>query len=127
MKTTYTEHKKKLTIHPFPYIVYIVVSNDIMESRDRYKKQLGEYNGVPADGMHVCFENRPIAYLFLKYDTTIDTVVHEVFHAIWGIFNYIGARPEEEVMAYHLGAVTEAVVTFLAKTERELDKVAKSS
>lgn len=125
MTQPYTEHKKRLIIKPFPYTVFIVASTDVMESRSRYKNKLGEYNGAPADGMHVCYENRPISYLFLRYDTTIEVVVHEVFHACWQIMAYIGARPEEEIMAYHLGSLTESVVDFLAKTERELEALDK--
>lgn len=125
MTKPYFEYKKRFIIKPFPYTVFLVISSDVMESRNKYKKQLGEYNGVTAEGLHVCFENLPVSYIFLKYDTDIEVVVHEAFHCIWQIMDYVGAKLEEEVTAYHLGALVGDVCSFLAKTERELEALDK--
>jgi hypothetical protein len=129
MTKTYSEHRKRIIIKPFPYTVYLIASNNVMESRNRYNKRLGPYNGVPADGLHVCIDNVPASWLFMDYQAPIGVVTHEVLHVLWRLFDYIGAKLEEEIMAYHIGNLTEEVCLFLHKTEqamaKELDKLAK--
>lgn len=122
---SYSEHKKRLVIHPFPYTVYVIACSDVTEARERYYKTLGHYRGVPADAMHVCVENVPASYIFINYLSDVDVIVHEALHCIWRIMTYVGARKEEEIMAYHLGSLTRTICLFLSKTAPDLDNLAK--
>lgn len=62
----------------------------------------------------------PWCEIILPFDPDINTVVHEVFHCIWQMMEYIGAQHENEIMAHLNGHAVELICKWLAAVEKNM-------
>lgn len=122
METDYARMEKELKSRhiniKFPvlgeYRVRVVVTSDL-------KKSL-EQHGIPADAddnstyaMAVHEDGTGYSAIFLPYGANISSVVHESWHVIRRMMEYLGIELDNETVAYHLGYLTEKVYNFLRK------------
>jgi hypothetical protein len=114
----YKERKKLLTLAHFPYLIHVILSNDPQTARKRRDKIFGQtyVRDASTRAMHSALDEWPESYLFLEFNTDIGFIVHEAYHAVWRIMEFIGAKHEEEIMAYHLGWLTREIVRFISRT-----------
>ena len=52
------------------------------------------------------------SYMFLNPQADEGTIAHESWHIIFEIMDYVGAKIENEVVAYHLGYLINKIHTF---------------
>ena len=121
------------SIVPFPlyqYRIYIIFTDSLSGSADNLGKQgkLKIPHGIDdtTDGFHVRMPNQSYSFIVLKHKANINHIVHESYHAISAMFDWISARHEEELFAYHLAYLVQVVKhdqeKTLKKLEKELDK-----
>jgi hypothetical protein len=105
----------------FDYFVQIVVTDDIVKSRNKRAPMLGStYTEIgTTKGLHSYNDGLSNAYLFLNPDTDAGTIAHECFHAIHRMFKRIGAEIEEEITAYYLGYLVLEVTKFIGVKKRK--------
>ena len=113
------ERVGKVEFTIFDYLVQIVVTKNIVKSRNNRSHLLGStyHEQGKTVGLHSCNDDRANAYLFLTPNTTADIVAHECYHAISRMFKWIDAKHEEEITAYYLGDLVGEVTKFLNEKE----------
>lgn len=109
------EKVKKINIKPFYYSCTIVLTNNILESRKKRNNTLLECELTEEPkGLH-CDGGTLSSIIFLKYDSLSDVIAHESYHCICKLMKDIGAKHEEEIVAYLLGYLTKEIVKFINK------------
>jgi hypothetical protein len=119
------DYEKIITLPVFSkYRVHIVFTDDVQKSaKERYGSSRKLDN---CDGAHH-YDDLGHSHLFYKPDLCINTLVHEAFHAVYALlYDWAGMdKLDEEVIAYHLGYITEQVENFhkevlIARKSRKL-------
>lgn len=111
---------KQIVLQPFEETINVVVAKDInsaIKYANKYYKpnpklEYEEMDNV--DGMHYKSPDNH-RFIFLRYDASIHTVVHECFHAVMKTARDRGnkfSHKGEEFYAYSLGQLTENVMDF---------------
>lgn len=111
-KSRHGDYEKVIKLPVFSnYKIHIVFTDDIRaSSKARYPHSDGF--DERADAGHQ-FSNSGDSHLYYTTANSFGVLAHEVVHAIFSIFDWIGARKrDEEVEAYHLGYICDAVVDF---------------
>jgi hypothetical protein len=105
----------KVEFQVFDYLVQIVITNDIIRSRNSRSHMIGnDYTGtVHVGGLHSYNDSRKDSYLFVNPDADANTIAHECFHAVHRMFEYLGAEIEEEITAYYLGFLVGEVTKLV--------------
>lgn len=101
------------------FTLRVVIADDIeaaahyVADRDYTEDPTGEL------GDAVCISSPAGGYanVFLKPDCSIGTIAHESYHAVHALMEFIGAY-DEEIIAYHLGFVVDAIVEFKRVTAK---------
>ena len=116
--------KEKVKWVEFPmyhYIVKIVITTDILHSRNKRAEEIGakfEEKESPA-GLHSYNPDHSTCFIFLNPDTSMSTLSHECNHAIYRMFRYIGAQDvDEEIMSYTLGYLVQEVYDLISSIPR---------
>jgi hypothetical protein len=124
------EYTKKLVVQPFGFQLNLVLTDDIAESHNKRKKAIGPYGEtINISALFVGHNVRPLAYVFLPVNPCISLVVHEIYHAIVHMLDFVGAKHDEEVVAYYLSFLVVGVCEFAAKVEEistEVPKIVKN-
>lgn len=97
------------------YIIKIIFTKDIPTSRDKRADILGALEKPMSkyvDGLHSYNDCHPNGIIFLSRKATQGTIAHECSHAIWRMFNWVGAQIENETFAYHLGYLVDELNKF---------------
>jgi hypothetical protein len=122
--------KEVKTFIPFPlyaYRVYVIFTDSLTESADSLVKQgrLKSPHGIDdtTDGFHVRMPNQSYSFIVLKYGATLNHIVHETYHSISTMFDWISARHEEEIFAYHLAYTVQVIANEQKKIQIKLDKL----
>ena len=107
----------------FGYEFRVCYTDNIQKTRDKdnmilgaLKSDLGEW----VDGLHSNNKRYPYSYIYFTQKTSDGVIAHEVFHAIWQMFKYIGAKNENEVFAYHLSYSLDEILVFKEKIDKSL-------
>jgi hypothetical protein len=120
------ETKNTIPIPVFDYRIYVIFTDDLIGSADKLVKdgKLRGNHGVDdsTDGFHVIMSNQNYGFIVLKYKATINHIVHETYHAVSTMFNWISARHEEEIFAYFMGYVVELISVDQEKANKKLTK-----
>jgi hypothetical protein len=106
--------QEKIQVVKFPvfnkYPITIIKTTSIKKSVNKRSKILGEtidddslYNGLTIEP-----EDNSV-FIFITHKATLNTIVHESYHAIKSMMRYIGADEDEEVVAYHLGYLVQKI------------------
>lgn len=112
----YQERQKRIVIKVFNYQIYVVLSSDPNAARAKRNRILGEWTHDDNMAALHCGDSDPTSYVFLPFEADIGLVVHESCHVFWRIMEFIGAKHEDEVMAYTIAYITRETVKFIAKT-----------
>lgn len=114
-----TRFKEKTFVIDFPVFAYhvnVIITNDIQRSRTDRNSQIGsKFDLGPVLGLHSSNENTGGSWIFLYFDASPDVIAHESYHSVVRMLSWVGANPEEEVVAYHLGYVTDKIHKFINK------------
>jgi hypothetical protein len=97
------------------YAVRLIITDNLAKS---FGERLGEGRlGGCTDGC--CFHDKNgQTWMFLSDGVSQGTVAHEAFHVMYEIHDYIGAKVENEMLAYHLGYLVNEVEKFRDKVKR---------
>lgn len=114
IKPRYKEIVRKVKFDIFPYRLIIVVSNDVIESRAKRDYMFGPSRLVNAAAIHTS-DGGGESYIFIRHDAVPGIVAHEANHCAWALMETIGAKHEEEVMAYVLYYVVQAVIKAMSQ------------
>src|SRR5271165_4378844 len=110
------EKTKQIVLNPFEYEVNIVITNSIEGSYIKREKIFGEkFESDGCIALHVWVRDEAISYIFLPYEADAGYIAHESFHCAWKIMEFIGARYENEIMAYTVGHITHQIDQFVKK------------
>lgn len=99
------------------YAVHIIITQNLVTSA---KFHCDEDADTSYDALTVHIgddsDNEIIeSFIFLTPDCDINLVVHECWHVIFRMMAYFEAKFEDEVVAYHLGYLTQQVYNFVKK------------
>lgn len=112
------ERVKKINILPFYYSCTVIITDNILESKRKRNNKLLECEITDEPkGLH-CDGGILDSYIFLKHDSLSDVIVHESYHCICKLMKDIGAKHEEEIVAYLLGFLTKEIVKFMNKKDK---------
>lgn len=102
--------KKAIKIKPFRYTCYVIITNNILEERKNKKYKLEEANYLEEPlGLH-CDGGTLYSYIFIKPNSQVNILAHEAYHCIRKLLRDIGAKQEEEVVAYLLDYLVEQLI-----------------
>ena len=112
-----TEKVFKIKISIFEYIVTVIISENINKSRIKRNKSLGKYewDGEDRNGMTQGDTTWDKCFIFLKFDSGVNTIVHESVHAKQLMEKFLGTTFDIETEAYLLGYLTENIYNNLRK------------
>jgi hypothetical protein len=104
--------KTKIKVIRFPvlcdYEVHIEVTNDMSASVLKYKYTKNvDVKNTTACAVHV--DGEALSFIFLPFNASPGTIAHESWHVIRRMVSYIGAELDNEMVAYHLGYITNEV------------------
>lgn len=111
----FMQRKTRITIKLFNYVVHVVLSSDPNTARAK-TRVLGDWEQDDNLAALHCGTTDPVSYVFLPFQADIGLVVHESSHCFWRIMEFIGAKHEDEVMAYTIAHITRETCKFIAKT-----------
>ena len=107
--------KSRVKVITFPvlcdYIVHVEVTTDMKATFKKYKTPREDWKEEYDNGN--AFTSRaksnPVTFIFVRPNVSTGTIAHECWHAVVNIFEYVGANIDNELMAYHLGYLTNEV------------------
>lgn len=105
----------------FGYRHIIIYTNNITLSRKKINNKVGRPKhelGKNVDGLHSYHKADPDGFIFFTEESTIGTISHEIFHALWQMFKYYGCKLENETFAYHLGYMLDDILKFKSIIDR---------
>jgi hypothetical protein len=124
-----TSKKFAVPFPPYNYHIYVIFTEDLIETAEKLADQghLTRNHGVDdtTDGFHVRMPNQSFSYIVLKYNTNINQIVHESYHAITNMFRWLSAGHEEELFAYHLGYLVDIITRDQETAKKFLTKKKK--
>ena len=116
------EYKSKIPLPLYNYTIFVIFTDSLVTSADRLVAQgkLTKGHGIDdtVAGFHVRMPNQGYSFIVLKLKSTINAMVHEVYHAVATLMRWIGATHEEELFAYHMGYVMQCVVDDQKKARK---------
>lgn len=115
LKKEVTEREKIIEFPVFNYTVHLVITWDVTQSRMNRSDALGPLEPGLCSALHSYKEDESVSYLFLPVNAKPGVVVHEAWHCIWRIWDWIGADFENEVVAYHIEYLVDKIHEFLAE------------
>lgn len=111
----------KIEFPVFNYTIYICYTTDIEASRLRRNDILGTLNqplSKYVDGLYSYDKNDPFnSFIFINPSSSVGVISHEYFHALWRMFEEMGANLENETFAYHLSYGLDKILEFLKKAK----------
>lgn len=110
----YREITKKIPVKVFPYMLHVVITTDVLEAIQLREDMFGEIK--TPKGMAAFHLSAPgNSFIFLRHDASEAVIAHEAFHFVWSLCEHIGAKHEEEIMAYLLWFAIEQIVQFISE------------
>jgi hypothetical protein len=118
--TQYGDYAKWVTFDVMAnYQVRLVLTDDLLKSAER----LGSKPEGPADAFCFHCKGEGKSYIFLRHDSPPDVVAHECLHIVQKIMGWCGViDADNEIMAYHLSHMVEAVYKFKKEIQQEQER-----
>lgn len=121
MVDSFKERVALIKLPTYYYRVHVVVTTDVILSRNRRWKTIGSKDfGGSAGAMHVSNSDMGTSWIFLKDPSGPGTIAHECWHCIYQIMRYIGADIENEVVAYNLGYLVDKASACMHSQKRSI-------
>jgi hypothetical protein len=113
--TKHGDYERRIDFHAFGYVVYVVFTEDIARSVNARYALLDVQPTF--DAMHCREKGNPYSHIFLRVGNCCPgTIAHESWHAVRYILeDWVGARLENEMVAYHLGYLVDVIHDFRNK------------
>lgn len=119
-KAKQQERECKYTIEPFGHRLKVILSDDVHASY----VGLGLGGADPHTDMNACIvfttEDDGLTYMLLNFTASPGTVAHESWHVVYRMLKGLGAKLENEVVAYHLGDLVRKITDFQLDTKKML-------
>src|SRR5688572_7708626 len=97
------EHEKKIIIPIYDYGVTVVVTTDVMKSREARNFEIGHPCEGTAVALHSYCLDKPDSWIFLQKGADSGVIAHECYHCVSRLFRWIGTKKvDEEIFAYTL-------------------------
>lgn len=99
------------------YTVHVIITQDFITSA-KFHCDEDIKTSYKALTVHIGDDNdseTKESFIFLTPDCDISSLVHECWHVIFHMMTYFEAKFEDEVVAYHLGYLTQQVYDFVKK------------
>lgn len=113
-----TKHGDYERIVKFPvlanYFVHVVFTDNIGRSRKARYGTEGASEGAAALSS-VAVNGH--GHLFFKRENSVGILAHEAWHAVFRMFEWVGAGLDNEMVAYHLAYLVDHICSFLAQIE----------
>jgi len=106
----------KIELPVFDYTITVVVTDDIIKSRNDRAKEIGGEIGlknINIMALHACHNDKAESYLFFYEGASVNTITHECFHSIFRLTEWINAEIEQENFAFHIGYLAQKVFDFM--------------
>lgn len=116
------EREYMIELPVFNYMIFVVVTDNIAESRKNRKARLGCLKkdiSKYVDGMHSFDNLEPNGWVFINPTSSPGVIAHEVFHALWRMFKWVGAKLENETVAYHLSYIVDKIHTHMLPKQKK--------
>jgi hypothetical protein len=98
------------------YRVRIVVSNDIQWSIKKIFRLYDiAHQANECEAMHIWIGGVSTSYLVFPNDCPVGTIAHECWHCVRKICDHFGSEFDDEMVAYHLGYLTQEAFDFIYK------------
>jgi hypothetical protein len=115
MKIKKTRHGDYERIVKFPvlstYFVHIIFTENIARSRKGRYGDEGSAEGAAALSSTAVGGH---GHLFFQPSNTEGIIAHESWHAIYHMFEWLGAELDNEMVAYHLAYLVDRIISFKA-------------
>jgi hypothetical protein len=112
--TKFGDYEKLLTFPVFAsYYVNIVFTNSLQKSYDA--RFIDPHDCSSAKAMSVTVPGKPTGFVFLLRTATPGVISHESCHAIRAMLECVGVAIDDEVFAYHVEFLVEAILAFKKK------------
>lgn len=111
-KTRHGDYEKTIRFPVFSnYQVKVVFTDDVAASK---KARYGtDFDTSNASAVHCHDETQGVSHIIFDINRACNgTMAHESWHAIYAMMKWAGAGLENEVVAYHLGYLTQRVNDF---------------
>lgn len=100
------------------YAVHVIVTRDFEKSVKKFCDDDDAKPSYQAITIH-CGDDEDKepkeSYIFLAPDCAVEYIAHECWHVIYRMMKYFEVEFEDEVVAYHLGYLTQQVYDFVKK------------
>lgn len=118
-KTKKLEREWKYCIEPFGHRLKVILTSDVRATH----KALGFGDGIHTD-MAACIvyhtSDDGLTYMLLNFKAGPGTVAHESWHVVRRMLRGLGAKLENETVAYHLGDLVKKITDFQIDTRKML-------
>ncbi len=104
--------RKCVIVNPIFYYDMVIVVTDDFEAAAK-KLKISVDTDSQAEALHVFAHCEGTSFILLHPKADIGVVVHEVWHAVRRLLEYINAGLDNEIVAYLLGYYTRHVVEIL--------------
>jgi hypothetical protein len=121
--------KQVKTFIPMPvygYRIYVIFTDDLEACAEQLKKDgllAQDFDSSDTGAFTLKYTDKFYTYLVYPVNAPSGTIVHEVYHAVCNMFNWINAKPCEETVAYTLGYVTREVIHDQAAALKKFNKI----
>ena len=113
--------KPKFTTIHFPvfcnYTVHIELAEDIHTAMRKYPTTRN-ISTEDVEAITVHKDDASFSFVFFKPNANAGTIAHESYHIVRRILKYMGCDVDNEVVAYHLGYLVNAITNFIRKGQR---------
>ena len=100
------------------YTVRVVVAPDTNAALAGYRDLKEFVEKGRSREARVFSSNSHHCYMFLPSGASVRTIAHECWHVVKTMMDYTGIKLENEVVAYHMGYLTQKVYDFVQKDKR---------
>jgi hypothetical protein len=116
------ERRSKISLPLYGYQIFVIFTDSLKASADKLARENEIVKNHEIDdacvGFHIRAPNQSYSFIVLPFRAPIKTIVHEVYHCLCSLMIWIEAKHEEEVVAYHLGYITQCIVDAQKKARK---------
>jgi hypothetical protein len=96
------EITKRVSFPIYHYTVELVKTTSVKQSVEKRKRKYGVDGSGQYVAMHLFDLEKGISSVIFPEHCSLGTIVHECFHAIFRMHESVGAKLDNESVAYHL-------------------------
>lgn len=85
----------------------VVLTDSIEASWNRHIEEAWEGTGEELGLFWT--DDKGSHFIFLPWKCSDGTVAHEAYHAIHSMFEFMDSKPDDEMIAYHLGFIVDNI------------------